>query len=198
MKTKNDEKLKKNSAPDTEETENQTEDKSNTDTANDTDEENDASQDYVQPEEAEKEPSKEEEYLALAQRIQADFDNYRKRNASVRADALADGKVEAVKAFLPIMDNLERALETEKKNGASGSLMDGLEMILKQMSQMLTDLGVEEVEAEGKPFDPACHNAVMQVPAGDGVEKGVVAAVFAKGYKMGDKIIRYSMVQVTV
>ncbi len=196
MKTKNNEKLKKNDTPDTDD-EKQTE---NTEAENDnvSDTEEDASENYVQPEEAEKEPSKEEEYLALAQRIQADFDNYRKRNASVRADALADGKVEAVKAFLPIMDNLERALETEKKNGASGSLMDGLEMILKQMSQMLTGLGVEEVEAEGKPFDPACHNAVMQVPAGDGVEKGVVAAVFAKGYKMGDKIIRYSMVQVTV
>ena len=77
--------------------------------------------------EAEAVPSKEEEYLMLAQRIQADFDNYRKRNVSLRADALTDGKIEAIKAFLPVMDNLERALETERKNGTTGSLMDGLE-----------------------------------------------------------------------
>ena len=160
----------------------------------------DATSDYAQPEEAVEEPtvSKEEEYLMLAQRIQADFDNYRKRNVSMRADALTDGKVEAIKAFLPVMDNLERALETEKKNGTTGSLMEGLEMVLKQMAQTLTSLGVEEIEALNKPFDPACHNAMMQIPAQEGQDKGIVAAVFEKGYKMGDKIIRYSMVQVTI
>ena len=162
--------------------------------------EDDATSDYAQPEEAVEEPtvSKEEEYLMLAQRIQADFDNYRKRNVSMRADALTDGKVEAIKAFLPVMDNLERALETEKNNGTTGSLMEGLEMVLKQMAQTLTSLGVEEIEALNKPFDPACHNAMMQIPAQEGQEKGIVAAVFEKGYKMGDKIIRYSMVQVTI
>ena len=161
----------------------------------------DATSDYETPEEtveAEEVPSKEEEYLALAQRIQADFDNYRKRNVSLRADALIDGKIEAIKAFLPVMDNLERALETERKNGTEGSLMEGLEMVLKQMAQMLTSLGVEEIDALNKPFDPACHNAMMQIPASEGQEKGVVATVFEKGYKMGDKVIRYSMVQVTI
>ncbi len=162
----------------------------------------DATSDYAQPEEVEKEEepalSKEEEYLMLAQRIQADFDNYRKRNVSMRADALSEGKAETIKAFLPVMDNLERALATEKKNGTTGSLMEGLEMVLKQMAQTLADLGVEEIEAENMPFDPTCHNAMMQVPASEGQEKGMVAAVFEKGYKMGDKIIRYSMVQVTI
>ncbi len=162
----------------------------------------DATSDYAQPEETEtqEEPviSKEEEYLMLAQRIQADFDNYRKRNVSMRADALQDGKVEAIKAFLPVMDNLERALITEKSNGTTGSLMEGLEMVLKQMAQTLTSLGVEEIDALNKPFDPTCHNAMMQIPAQEGQEKGIVAAVFEKGYKMGDKIIRYSMVQVTI
>ena len=160
----------------------------------------DATNDYETPEEtpAEEVPSKEEEYLMLAQRIQADFDNYRKRNVSLRADALTDGKIEAVKAFLPVMDNLERALETERNNGTTGSLMDGLEIVLKQMAQTLTTLGVEEIDALNKPFDPACHNAMMQIPAQDGQDKGIVAAVFEKGYKMGDKIIRYSMVQVTI
>ena len=157
--------------------------------------------DYETPSEETKEEkviSKEEEYLNLAQRIQADFDNYRKRNVTLRADALSDGKVEAIKAFLPVLDNLERALETERKNGTSGSLMDGLEIVLKQMLKTLNDLGVEEIEALNKPFDPTCHNAMMQIPAQEGQEKGIVANVFEKGYKMGDKIIRYSMVQVTI
>ncbi len=161
----------------------------------------DATNDYEAPQEEEKEEkvvSKEEEYLNLAQRIQADFDNYRKRNVSLRADALADGKVEAIKAFLPVLDNLERALETERNNGTTGSLMEGLEIVLKQMLKTLSDLGVEEIEAINKPFDPSCHNAMMQIPAQEGQEKGVVANVFEKGYKMGDKIIRYSMVQVTI
>lgn len=161
-------------------------------------EEHSAADDYSEPAETKEETkSKEEEYLALAQRIQADFDNYRKRNISVRADALSDGKCEAVKAFLPVMDNLERALETERNNGTTGSLMDGLELVLKQMTKVLTDLGVEEIDALGKAFDPECHNAVMQIAAGEGQEKGIVAAVFAKGYKIGNKVIRYAMVQVT-
>ena len=162
-------------------------------------EETNANDDYQTVEEVKEEQpiSKEEEYLALAQRIQADFDNYRKRNVTLRADALSDGKVEAVKAFLPVLDNLERALETERKNGTTGSLMEGLEIVLKQMLKSLSDLGVQEIEALNKPFDPTCHNAMMQIPAQEGQEKGVVATVFEKGYKMGDKIIRYSMVQVT-
>lgn len=158
-----------------------------------------AADDYSQPEETEeKTVSKEEEYLLLAQRIQADFDNYRKRNVAMRAEALTEGKIETVKAFLPVMDNLERALTTERANGTEGSLMDGLEMVLKQMAQVLEAMGVEEIEALNKPFDPACHNAMMQIPAGEGQKPGEIAAVFEKGYKMGDKIIRYSMVQVTI
>ncbi len=160
--------------------------------------ETDATGDYEECATSEATPSKEEEYLALAQRIQADFDNYRKRNVSLRADALADGKVEAIKAFLPVMDNLERALETERKNNTEGSLMEGLELVLKQMAQALADLGVEEIEAAGKPFDPACHNAVMQIPCAEGQKPGEVAQVFSKGYKIKDKVIRYSMVQVTI
>lgn len=169
---------------------------------NETDEAEDAKANYETEEETEEtevkeEKSKEEEYLALAQRIQADFDNYRKRNISMRADALEEGKCDAVKAFLPVMDNLERALETERLNGTEGSLMEGLELVLKQMGKMLEDLGVEEIEAMGADFDPECHNAVMQVPAEEGQKKGTVAAVFAKGYRIGKKVIRYAMVQVT-
>ncbi|MBP5662122.1 MAG: nucleotide exchange factor GrpE [Clostridia bacterium] len=161
-------------------------------------EEENAADNYEQPaEDAPVQKSKEEEYLQLAQRIQADFDNYRKRNIALRADALADGKADAVKAFLPVIDNLERALETERQNGTEGSLMEGLELVLKQMTQVLKDLGVEEIDALGKPFDPECHNAVMQTPCGEGQKPGEIAAVFAKGYRLGNKVLRYAMVQVT-
>ena len=160
--------------------------------------EENAADNYEEPaEDAPAQKSKEEEYLQLAQRIQADFENYRKRNLSLRADALADGKADAVKAFLPVIDNLERALETERLSGTEGSLMEGLELVLKQMTQVLKDLGVEEIEALGKPFDPECHNAVMQIPCGDGQKPGEIAAVFAKGYRLGGKVLRYAMVQVT-
>lgn len=145
-----------------------------------------------------KQDSKAEEYLLMAQRIQADFDNYRKRTAATRADAFDDGKFDAIKAFLPVLDNLERALTQERAQGAQGSLMEGLELVLKQMQQALADLGVEEIDALGKPFSPELHEAVMQVPAAEGQQKGEVAAVFVKGYKIKDKVIRYSTVQVTV
>lgn len=190
MKEKKNDETIKDSASKAEETENTKENP----------QESSAAEEYTQPEEAEKpeETSKEAEYLQLAQRIQADFDNYRKRNASLRADAIADGKAEVVKTFLPVMDNLERALQTERENGTEGTLMEGLEMVLKQMSQALKDLGVEEIEALGLPFDPACHNAVMQIPCTEEQKPGTIAAVFAKGYKIDGKIIRYSMVQVTI
>ena len=194
MKEKKNDDTIKESAKKAEEAENTQED------TKEASQETSAAEEYVQPEETEEpeEASKEEEYLQLAQRIQADFDNYRKRNASLRADAMADGKAEAVKSFLPVMDNLERALQTERENGTAGTLMEGLEMVLKQMAQALKELGVEEIEAQGLPFDPACHNAVMQVPCTEEQKPGTVAAVFAKGYKIDGSIIRYSMVQVTI
>ena len=188
MKEKKNDDTIKESAKKAEEAENTQED------TKEASQETSAAEEYVQPEETEEpeEASKEEEYLQLAQRIQADFDNYRKRNASLRADAMADGKAEAVKSFL------ERALQTERENGTAGTLMEGLEMVLKQMAQALKELGVEEIEAQGLPFDPACHNAVMQVPCTEEQKPGTVAAVFAKGYKIDGRIIRYSMVQVTI
>ena len=133
-----------------------------------------------------------EEYLTLAQRVQADFDNFRKRNASVRADSFEEGRREVAGQMLPVLDNLERALENA---GEDSPLKAGLELTLKQMRDTYQKLGVEVIDRKGEKFDPNLENAVMQVPA-DAGEPGTVAQVFQKGYTMGGHVLRHAMVQV--
>lgn len=156
-------------------------------------------EDYIteeQPPEQKQATDKAAEYLAMAQRLQADFDNYRKRTAAVRADAMLDGKVEVLKGLLPIVDNLGRALEHEEKDGAKGGLYEGLTLVYKQMQELLCQLCVEEISALGQPFDPNLHNAVMQAPAEEGQKANEVTEVFQKGYKINERVIRYAMVKV--
>ena len=133
-----------------------------------------------------------QEYLTLAQRVQADFDNFRKRNASVRADSFEEGRREVAGQMLPVLDNLERALESA---GEDSPLKAGLELTLKQMRDTYQKLGVEVIDRKGEKFDPNLENAVMQVPA-DAGEPGTVAQVFQKGYTMGGHVLRHAMVQV--
>ena len=135
---------------------------------------------------------KAEEYLNLAQRVQADFDNFRKRNASVRADSFEEGRREVAGQMLPVLDNLERALESATEDSP---LKAGLELTLKQMRDTYQKLGVEVIDRKGEKFDPNLENAVMQVPA-DAGEPGTVAQVFQKGYTMGGHVLRHAMVQV--
>ena len=158
--------------------------------------ENTANDYYEQPQD--EVALKRDEYLAMAQRIQADFDNFRKRNANVRADAIIDGKLEAIKAFLPVVDNLERAVIEEQKNQHESTLLSGLILIIKQIKDMLASLGVAEVGAVGEDFDPNLHNAVLQAPPEGNQKSGQITEVFAKGYKLGDKVIRYTMVKVAI
>lgn len=124
-------------------------------------------------------------------RARADFENNKKRNATLSARSYADGRNDAIEKILPIGDNFDRALEAAKDNEA---VRQGLELIRKQFEKTLSDLGIEEIEAEGKPFDPNFHEAVMQQPAAEGEEHGTVKTVLIKGYKAGDKVIRHSMV----
>ena len=133
--------------------------------------------------------------VAMAQRLQADFDNYRRRNAAVYADALLEGKLEVIKGLLPVLDNLDRALAGEQEG--SGSLYEGLVMIRKQLIDLIHSMGVEEIGAEGEAFDPNYHNAVMQSDCASGQKPGEIAEVLIKGYKLGDKIVRHTMVRVT-
>lgn len=135
--------------------------------------------------------AKRDEYLALAQRLQADFDNFRRRNQATYADALAQGKCDAVEKLLPVLDNIERALTAQ---GEEANLRQGIEMITKQFVQALAGMGVEEIPALGEVFDPNVHNAVMREACD--AKSGTVSDVLQKGYKLNDKVLRYSMVKV--
>lgn len=137
--------------------------------------------------------AKRDEYLALAQRTQADFSNFRRRNATVSTDSYDRGVRETLTAFLPVLDNLERALNSANAGDGSG-LSEGVNMILKQFRDVGTKLGLEEVPAaSGDPFDPEMHNAVMR---GEEGEPGTVIECFEKGYRVKDRIIRYASVKV--
>ena len=137
--------------------------------------------------------AKAEEYLALAQRTQADFDNFRRRNESVRADAFAEGQRAVAKAMLAVLDNLERALATPAVEG--DSLRTGVEMTLKQMLAAYEKLGVTVIDRLGEKFDPNLEDAVMQGSPEEG-EPGTVCAVFQKGYVMNGHMLRPAMVKV--
>ncbi len=137
-----------------------------------------------------------DEYLELAQRVQADFDNFRRRSKSAVADAYKSSVADTVEGFLPVMDNLERAWTSAVEGKASDAMVKGIEMVIRQFRDCLYKLDVEEIEALDAPFDPVLHNAVMQVEPQDGQPSNTVAEVLQKGYKMGDKVIRYSMVKV--
>ena len=137
--------------------------------------------------------AKADEYLALAQRTQADFDNFRRRNESVRADAFADGQRSVATAMLAVLDNLERALQAPAVEG--DSLRTGVEMTHKQMLAAYEKLGVTVIDRLGEKFDPNLEDAVMQGSSEEG-EPGTVCAVFQKGYIMNGHLLRAAMVKV--
>ncbi len=126
-------------------------------------------------------------------RLYAEYDNYRKRTAKEREGIYTDAYVDAVSEILPILDNFERALQF--KDADAENVTKGLEMIEKGFSEALTKMGVCEIEALGKPFDPEKHNAVMHVED-EAFGENEVVEVFMKGYIKGDKVLRHSMVKV--
>ena len=134
------------------------------------------------------------EYLAMAQRIQADFENYRRRNESVRADAYADGRKDTATVMLPVLDNLERAVIAAAES-EDQALKSGVELVLKQMTEVYQKMDVTPIERLGEKFDPNLESAVLQGAPEDG-EPGTVCQVLQKGYKMGDRILRHAMVKV--
>ena len=133
-----------------------------------------------------------DEYLDLVQRKQAEFANYRRRTESVRQEAYDDGRRDAIEKLLPVVDNLERALDAA---GEESALRSGVEMVLRQTLETLTKMGVETIDPMGQPFDAELHNAVMQGSAEEG-EPGTVCMVLQKGYKLGGRVIRHAMVKV--
>ena len=128
-----------------------------------------------------------EKYL----RMLAEYDNFRKRSAKERESIYADAYTDALTSVLPVLDNLERA---EGCSDAEG-LSKGLELTLKSFKETLEKMGVKEIEAMGKTFDPNLHNAVFHVDD-DNYGENEIVEVLMKGYTKGDKVIRYSMVKV--
>lgn len=133
-----------------------------------------------------------DEYLNMAQRVQADFENFRRRNNAVRADAYEDGARAFIKTILPVMDNLERALAAES---ADAALHEGVSMVHRQLSEALEKRGVTVIDRAGEKFDPRLENAVMQADTSEG-EPGTVCLVLQKGYQLGDVVLRHAMVKV--
>ena len=146
---------------------------------------------------AKKEPKKDQgQLLAEAAdkylRLAAEYDNYRKRTAKEKDAAWTEAKAQTVAAFLPVYDNLERALKQET---ADEAYKKGVEMTMKGLQDALTGLGVEVIPALGETFDPNRHNAVMHCDDEQAGENTIVE-VFQQGFLCGDKVIRFSMVKV--
>ena len=127
-------------------------------------------------------------YLRLA----ADYDNYRKRTAKEKDAAYGNGKADAVEKLLPVYDNLERALQQET---ADEAYKKGVEMTMTQLVGILNSLGVEIFGEVGETFDPNIHNAVMHTED-ESFGENTICQVFQKGFKLGEKIVRFAMVQV--
>ena len=131
---------------------------------------------------------KEDQFLRLA----AEYDNYRRRSQKEKESAWADSKAETAAAFLPVYDNLERALKQET---ADEAYKKGVEMTMTQLKEVLSKLGIQEIPALGEAFDPNLHNAVMHVEDENAGENTIVE-VFQAGFRTEEKVIRFSMVKV--
>lgn len=134
--------------------------------------------------------AKMEEYKDMLQRLQAEFDNYRKRNAEAVKQARADGGNDVVLAMLPVLDTVEIAIKMISDDATKA----GVQLIEKKFQEVFSKYGVKEIDALGNEFDPNLHNAVMQVEDADNA--GKVVEVLQKGYTRDGKVIRYSMVKV--
>ncbi|MYL33416.1 nucleotide exchange factor GrpE [Pontibacillus yanchengensis] len=137
---------------------------------------------------------KDETYQRLL-RLQADYDNFRRRSQKEREDDLKYKSQDLVEELLPIVDNFERALQTEVQDDSAKSFVEGINMVYRQLKDALNKQGVEEIPAVGEEFDPNMHQAVMQVND-ENYESNVVVEELQKGYKLKDRVIRPSMVKV--
>jgi len=139
-----------------------------------------------------------EKYDTLNQqyvRLAADFDNYRKRQAQEREDLLKYGAENALKKMIEVLDNFERGEKALAEVQDCQKVKESFELVHKQVEETLSKLGLEKIDAEGKEFDPNFHEAVMQTPTNDYPENTIIAEL-QKGYKMGDKVLRPTLVNV--
>ena len=125
-------------------------------------------------------------------RIAAEFDNYRKRTVKEKEASYGNGKADAVAKMLPVYDNLERALNQDT---ADSAYKKGVEMTMNELVKIFTSLGVEIFGNVGETFDPNLHNAVMHIE-NEELGENTISQVFQKGFKIGEKVVRFAMVQV--
>ena len=135
-----------------------------------------------------------DEYLNMAQRVQADFENFRRRNENVRKDAFDDGTRTFATTLLPVVDNLERAI-LAAADSPDEALRSGVEMVYRQLCEAFEKRGIQSIDRLGQPFDPKLENAVMQGEPDEG-EPGTVCAVLQKGYQLDGVVLRHAMVKV--
>ena len=135
---------------------------------------------------------KSKEYLEMAQRVQAEFDNFRRRNLDIASTSRKDGIAFAVQELLPVLDTINSA----KRQLMDENLAKSLDLIYKQTLDCFSKLGVTKIEAKGKPFDPVYHNAIM-TEAVDGVEPDIVLDEFQEGFMIDGRVIRHSVVKVS-
>lgn len=129
-------------------------------------------------------------------RLSAEFDNYRKRTLKEKMELVSSAGEDVIKALLPVMDDLERALDAMAKSSDVNSVREGVVLISNKLRDTLRGRGLSEIEAVGQELDTDFHEAIAKIPAADGSQKGKVVDVVQKGYKLNDKVIRHSKVVV--
>jgi molecular chaperone GrpE len=137
-----------------------------------------------------------ERFRDLALRTQADFENYRKRAAREKDDAVRYANFALVEKLLPILDNFDLGLNAAKSSEGGGSIVQGMEMVRKQLDEFLAQIGVEVVPAEGTVFDPNIHEAVGQQPHAE-LAEGMVVRQLRRGFRLRDRLVRAAMVLVS-
>ena len=144
-------------------------------------------------EELEKAIAEAEESTRKWYSVTAEYENYRRRTQNQAAQRYQEGRNDVIASLFPIGDNLERAMAA----CADESTKQGLDMVLKAFKKVLEGEGVEEIDPVGQPFNADTMEAIMAMPCADGEEAGIVKQVYVKGYKKGDKVLRYAQVIVT-
>jgi molecular chaperone GrpE len=140
-----------------------------------------------------------DEYLELAKRTKADFENYRKRMASEVQGAAGRGKAEVIREVVPVLDDLERAIQAaglDPEGDSEDGLAHGVLLVFRSLRDSLVRNGVEAVDPQGEKFDPMAHEALSTQPM-EGVESGTVVEVMQKGYRLGEQLIRPARVVVS-
>ena len=149
----------------------------------------------VKPDSSEQETSLQKQIDELNDKLLrtlAEYDNYRKRSIKEKDAIYPQAKADTVEKFLPIIDNFERAMQTEC---ADEAFKKGMDMIFQSFLKTMSELSVEAIGTEGEPFNPDLHNAVMHIED-ESLGENVIAQVLQKGYKIGDRVVRYAMVTV--